>query len=379
MRPSARALVCMRANFALRASTLAVGLFVSLSGCGSNGFVTTNDQPKKAEAIALLPVPTPAPQNDELAICSNLSLTGVVWPLALDLGGKRALALALNISGSFEGASGWKNLTNSFDGQGLSLGLLNQCLGQDSLQPLVIKIRDRSPTILRDIFSSSHLASLNSMLSTWQSTVKVANVVIDRFTNGEVGETSQDGLDGLRLDGRLSDLDLLPDGSDGVGQQESASGDSVTWAKQNLYTDGGTTFQAAWKKELQAMSGNPAYVSVQIEASLSLHSNAVAYMKSLGLHQLRSFLFLFDVNVQNGGLYTADITAYKAAFPDGSTADETTRLKKILALRLAHVVTKYKSDVQARKLSIINGVGAVHGTARDYSKEYCFNDKQKIL
>jgi hypothetical protein len=353
-------------NFALVVTSTIMTII--LMGCGSGGFVAPvvgNDSAASSvPGSPVLPVPTPAPQNEELAICSNLALTDVVWPSSLDLVGKRSLALGLNISGSFEGGSGWKNITNNFDGQGLSLGLLNQCLGQGSLQPLLVKMRDQHSSILKEEFSSAHYASLTGMLSKWQGTANMNQVEMESFGDAFLGE---------------GDEGLSPEGSDGVGHQESASTDSVTWAKSNLYTDGGTTFQATWKKELQTMSAHPAYVSFQIEKALSIHSKAVGYMKTLRLHDLRSYLFLFDVNVQNGGLYAADITAYNAAFPAGSTADESTRLKKMLAIRITHVVAKYKTDVQSRKLSIINGTGIVHGSARNYSKEYCFNDKEKVL
>ena len=293
--------------------------------------------------------------------------------MGLDRVGKRSLALGLNLSGSFEGGSGWKNITNNFDGQGLSLGLLNQCLGQGSLQPLLVLMRDRNTAIMRSQFTNDHYLSITSMLSKWQGTAKTAEV------DSSLASVEGEGNEGIRLDGRLSDLDQLPEGSAGRGHQESSSGDSVVWAKVNLYTDGGATFNSVWKKELQTMSGHPSYVTIQIEKAQGLHDRSIAYMKTLGLHQLRSYLFLFDLNVQNGGLYAADIAAFRAAFPQGSVADETTRLKKILELRLTHVIAKYRSDVSARKLSIINGAGVVHGSSRDYAKEYCFSGTEKLM
>jgi hypothetical protein len=366
MRPSSRATWV--------ASFLAFIFVLATFGCGKDGFVAPAASDKNEEqTIAVRPAPTPAPPNQELSICSSLSLKDVAWPLALDQVGKRSVALGLNISGSFEGGSGWKNITNNFDGQGLSLGLLNQCLGQGSLQPLMIEMRDRNNVLLRSQFTTAHYAALTGMLSKWQGLAKVAEADVS------AAAVDGEGDEGLRPDGRLSDLDSLPNGSDGQGQQESASSDAVTWAKANLYTDGGVTFNSTWKKELQTMSGDPSYVSLQIEKALSIHNKAISYMKTLGLHQLRSYLFLFDVNVQNGGLYSSDIAAYKAAISSNSTADETTRLRKILDIRLTHVVAKFKNDVNARKLSIINGAGIVHGTSRNYPKEYCFTSTEKLM
>ncbi|MGF2075402.1 hypothetical protein, partial [Enterococcus casseliflavus] len=65
-----------------------------------------------------------------LAICSNLSFKNDTFPKGLSSIQTQGFELALTISGSFEGASGWANLSNNFDGEGLSMGLLSQNLGQ---------------------------------------------------------------------------------------------------------------------------------------------------------------------------------------------------------------------------------------------------------
>src|ERR1700677_1324186 len=82
------------------------------------------------------------PGGEGLVICSPLDFTNVTWSGQLSPFQEQGLELGLNISGSFEGAAGWANLTNNFDGQGLSMGLLNQNLGQGSLQPLLIEMEN---------------------------------------------------------------------------------------------------------------------------------------------------------------------------------------------------------------------------------------------
>ncbi len=349
MRLSFREVLCAFSAFALIAL---------ISACAQSSYdaasVIETPAPRK-----VAPVPPPGLQNAELSICSNLSLKGVSWPEALNLDGKRSLALGLNISGSFEGSTGWKNLTNNFDGQGLSLGLLNQCLGQGSLQPMLIKLRDRAAAALAATVSAAHRASMLNMLSKWESSQKLTLSVA--------------GDNDVMSDGRLSNLDDMPNGSDGVGHQESSTGDSIVWAKQTLYTDGGATFHSLWSKELNAMASHPSYVTIQIESALKYHAKAVDYMKSLGLKQLRSYLMMFDIIVQNGGLYSGDVSSYLSTYPTNAVVDEAIRLRKILDLRVAHVASKYKADVISRKLSIINGKGIVHGEARDYPKEYCYD------
>ena len=87
--------------------------------------------------------------NAKPTICSNLSFNNVLWPSPLTEFQVNVFALAMNISGSFEGPDGWTNLTNNFDGQGISLGLFNQNLGQGSLQPMMLKLRDTQLTRMK--------------------------------------------------------------------------------------------------------------------------------------------------------------------------------------------------------------------------------------
>ena len=160
---------------------------------------------------------------------------------------------------------------------------------------------------------------------------------------------------------------------------ESTTSDGVAWAKANLYTDGGVTFQPLWKRELNAIAVNPNYVSIQIEAAQVLHVKSLSYMRTLGLKETRSYLMMFDINVQNGGLYQADLDDYKIFLAGQAGASETTRLQKILELRLRHVRSQYVADVRSRKQSLINGIGTVHGAHRNYKQEYCFNDRQSAI
>ncbi len=347
---------------------LAAGV-VLLGACGRSG-VSVPGASAKPPVISA-PSPAPGEKNDELAICTKLSLKGVTWPTTLAVVHKRSLALALNVSGSFEGSSGWKNITNNFDGQGLSLGLLNQCLGQGSLQPLLIKFRDRYSASLASTVSRLHRPTFLAMLAKWDSAQKSPAVIASTIA---VGSIEEDALP----DGRLSRYDELPDGSDGIGHEESSATDSVAWAKSTLYSDGGITFLSAWKKELQALSSNANYVTIQIETAMKIHNKALQYMKLLGLRELRSYLMLFDIGVQNGGLYQDDIDQFKVAFPSTGRGDETSRLKKILDLRIRHVVPKFKNDVVARKTSIINGRGIVHQLNRDYQREYCYDGAERL-
>ena len=298
------------------------------------------------ELSALVPASREAAPKPPV-VCSALDFGGVTWPDAMTADDRAAFELALNISGSFEGSDAWVNLTNNFDGQGLSLGLLNQCLGQGSLQPMLIRLRDQHPGTLKALVGPEHLRGLLDMLARWQSAPRFASEIapLSRLDNPE------------------------EDGGPGTA---AANQESVRWAAANLY-EAGDRFTAAWRTELSALASSPEYVSIQIAAASRLHERAIADEARVGVRELRDYLFLFDIQVQNGGLYSQDFDDYAAYLRRTPGAGATQRLEKLLALRLRHVRKQYEADVRLRKLAVIRGKGSVHGEARDLPAQYCYD------
>lgn len=292
-----------------------------------------------------LPARQAAPEPPE--VCSELDFDGVTWPAAMSDDDRAAFELALNVSGSFEGSTGWVNLTNNFDGQGLSLGLLNQCLGQGSLQPLLIRLSDEHPETLKASLGAEHLKSLLGMLAKWR----------------------KDAARGL-ASAPLSALDN-PD-EDGGPQATAANLESVRWAVANLY-EGGDKFIPSWAAELSALASSRDYVSIQVAAAARSHDRALGDESRAGVRELRAYLFLFDVQVQNGGLYPGDFDDYAAYRRAHPKAGATSLLEELLDLRLRHVKSKYRADVRARKLAVIRGTGKVHGEERNLPAQYCYD------
>ena len=332
------------------AAMLAAALLASPARAGgSEGARLSADQAWSAALDSLpalrLPSREAAPQAPK--VCSELDFGGVTWPGSMTADDRAAFEAALNISGSFEGSTGWVNLTNDFDGQGLSLGLLNQCLGQGSLQPLLIRLRDEHPETLQALVGPERLKSLLGMLAKWQ----------------------KDAAFGL-ASAPLSALDN-PD-EDGGPQATAANAESVRWAVANLY-DAGDKFKPAWAGELSALAASPEYVSLQVAAAARLHDRALADEARAGVRELRAYLFLFDIQVQNGGLYPGDFDDYAAYRRGHPKAGATALLEELLDLRLRHVKTKYKPDVRARKLAVIRGTGKVHGETRNLPAQYCYD------
>jgi len=343
----------------------------ALAGCGKNGLATQSSQQASSD------ISTPAPGGGDQggddntssgiafkpSICSDLSFTNVKWPSTLTDFNANMFALAMNISGSFEGGTGWTNISNNFDGQGLSLGLFNQNLGQGSLQPLMFKLRSQNLTKMKADFTAAQYTSVSGMLTKWGGTGTAASKV----TNASEFEGYESNFSSL------DDPQAIEDSGEANTVAEKAANSkaqaSVDWAVANLYS--GSSFKKDWKASLQKMAGSPEYVTLQVAAATAIHNKAMSYVKQFGFTEMRAYFFFFDIVVQNGGLSSSVINSYNTWAKSNSKATQTAKLTKILTLRLTSVLSQYRTDVQTRKLSVINGTGTVHGAKRDYSKEYC--------
>ena len=202
-------------------------------------------------------------------ICSDLPFDYISWPTGTNQQTADLFALALNITGSFEGHDGWSNISNNFDGQGLSLGLFNQNLGSGSLQPLMISYFINHSSRISNHFTNSQKSSLQSMLEAWNGSslsvglTKAKNISLD-FYNRRITD--------------LDDPDLVEDeelqNTPQISQKTaSKSEDSVSWAVANLYS--GTSFKSDWKTRLQSFAEDPAYISLQVQAAKYIHNRAV--------------------------------------------------------------------------------------------------------
>ncbi len=326
-----------------------------LIGCGgpfSSMKTLTNQSSSTEEPLPDTGGSVPAGPGFKPSICSDLSFDQVEWPSNISAKQLDAFALAMNITGSFEGHDGWSNIANNFDEQGLSLGLFNQNLGQGTLQPLMIDYQQSTSNKMSSLFSTSQRSSITSMLNTW---LAANGGVLSKATVQTIPDTSP-------LDKNFDSL-FSQKASNAVNQ------DSVDWAVAQLYT--GTQFKPEWKTALQNLSEDPQYVTLQIEAAIKLHSKAMGYVTKYRFKTLYSYLFFFDIVVQNGGISSSTESQYLTWENANKAASESTKLLRLLEYRLLLVNSQYVADVRSRKTSIIKGTGTVHGASRNYPVEYC--------
>lgn len=295
-------------------------------------------------------------------ICSALDFNGVTWPKGYSEMDKIAFALAMNISGSFEGHSGWTNLSNNFDGQGFSMGILNQNLGQGSIQPMLIIMRDQHMDVLKKYLKTDMLNSMLKMLADWEK----ANPQVPAFQPLQLTTFEREPV-------LFSDENI--DKKYGVnGIQLRSNKASVRWASRTLYTDSkGRNFKPEWKKGLKDIAGDPAYVSLQIAAAQELHDQGRGDQARANWEQIRSYLFLFDVVVQNGGLKDKHFNKYERWLKNNKNSTEEQQMLEMLEIRVVDSKKQWQKDVRLRKTAVIKGVGFVHGEDRDLQTEYCYD------
>ncbi|MFN8945663.1 MAG: hypothetical protein ACK5WZ_13685 [Pseudobdellovibrionaceae bacterium] len=358
-----------------------------LSGCGKDfsgppaqsETPLSNDQASNEEPSGEDPINLPGdnqPGKGEKNTCGQLSFDGIKFPISLTSDDRMAMRLAMNITGSFEGHQGWTNLSNNFDGQGFSLGLLQQNLGQGSLQTLLIEMRNRHLPLLVSSLGKSNTDSILSMVAAWQGHANLSKFSEDEldeellFSNEKVLSP----LDiGFTNEGNQSDIFAFKNSA-----SNTKNAQSVDWALTNVFVDDGSTFKAAWKSGLQKMAGSAEYRSLQIESSMKIYQKAVGYVVFFGFRELRSFLLMYDFVTQNGGFNSKHQREYASFESKSPNASEKEKLKALLEIRLKSVIPQYVSDVRSRKSTIIEGTGKVHGQNRNLTKEYCYQASQSF-
>lgn len=304
----------------------------------------------------------------QLKICSDLSFANLDWSADLAVKEREPFALALNVTGSFEGVSGWDNLTGNFDGQGISMGLLQQNLGQGSLQPVWTDMLNHYPTQFTPLFTTAQMTSIKNMLKTWGSTITVSGGLrIEDYGYNELDDPEVIAKDlGVSVD------DIIRMSAALTAKNQA----SVNWAVANILT--GTSVKSDWSTRFKNLSKSQGYRSLQVAYAQEIHDKAMDYFKLYKATQVRSYMVFFDIVVQNGGISSTVYNEYQAWYKSNSSATEYTRMKKLIQLRAAKSASQWQADVLSRKLTILDGKGTVHGESRDINKEYCANISQVL-
>ena len=225
------------------------------------------------------------------------------------------------LTGSFETDCSFPDcfagLSGDFDGQGLSFGVLQWNLGQGSLQPLLQNLVATHSDVVESVFGQNY-AEFNAML---------------------VAPKSK----------------------------------QLEWARsvQNLKR----SVNEPWRGHFKTLGRQQLFQDIQVQFATRLFNSATSLCKDFGLTSTRAAALMFDIKAQNGSIseriksqITGDFGRINPVL--SSEEAEVERLRIIANRRAAAAKASWVEDVRARKLTIANGQGTVHGNFYDLKQQY---------
>lgn len=228
----------------------------------------------------------------------------------------------LALTGSFETGSPvpecFTGISGDFDGQGISLGVLQWNFGQDSLQPLLKDMITSHRDIAESVFKE-RLGILEEALGSGKDRLMAFALSIQHSVKRTVNEP--------------------------------------------------------WRGIFKALGRTGEFQDIQLKYAQERYTSALGLCTEYGLWSERAAALMFDIKVQNGSIGStvkARITGDLGALPQGKSEEEAEVMKmRIIAERRAEAAKgPWVEDVRARKLCCANGRGTVHGIDYDLESQF---------
>ncbi len=222
----------------------------------------------------------------------------------------------LALTGSFETGQPppdcFAGLSGDFDGQGLSFGVLQWNIGQQSLQPFLQELDREHPQLFPEIFGE-HCEEIRAML--------------------------KEPLD-----------------------------EQLEWARSIQF--GNHRLQEPWRGMFKTLGRREECQNLQVKYAQKVYAKALEWCREYGVRTERAVALMFDIRVQNGSIQRFVKEQILRDFRQRSPLDEVARLRIIAQRRADAASPRWRGDVRARKLAIANGRGEVHGRYYDLEEQY---------
>lgn len=246
--------------------------------------------------------------NNKIAYISDAYLKHYISP------GDNVVSISRNITKQFEVANS-KQIAGNFDGQGLSLGYLQWCIGQGTLQPLLNRMDRQYNAEMRSIFGGNYDSIHNMLLDTPQN--------------------------------------------------------QLTWAKS--INNSSNTIAEPWYSQFAVLTNNEHFKNIEVGAEAYRVGRAMLICDKYNLKTIRGFVLAFDIAVQNGSISPEAAKVIDMAIAQKPSMSEKDILK-VIANAVADISTNNAEDIRARKLAIVNGNGSVHGITLNLDANYGLSD-----
>lgn len=221
---------------------------------------------------------------------------------------------ARNISKQFEVGNS-NQIAGNYDGQGLSLGYLQWCIGQGALQPLLNRMDREYNAEMKSIFGTNYDS--------------IHNMILDTKEN------------------------------------------QLAWAK--AINDSTNKITQPWYSQFVSLCNNQHFIDIESDASAYKVGQAMLICDKYNLKSIRGFALAFDIAVQNGSISTDAAKVIDATLVQKPDMTEK-ELLKVIANAIADTSNNNVEDIRMRKMAIVNGAGNVHGFALNLDKDYGLSD-----
>lgn len=222
--------------------------------------------------------------------------------------------IAKNISKQFEVGNS-NQIAGNFDGQGLSLGYLQWCIGQGTLQPMLNRMDREYNAEMKSIFGSNYDS--------------IHNMILDTTEN------------------------------------------QLAWAKS--INNSTNTIAEPWYSQFVSLCNNQDFINIELDSEAYKIGQAMIICDKYNLRTVRGFALAFDIAVQNGSISSDAAKIIDAALVQSPNMAEKDLLK-VIANAIADTSTNNAEDIRVRKMAIVNGSGTVHGFVINLDKNYGLSD-----
>ena len=246
--------------------------------------------------------------NNSIAFVSDAYIQHYVSPP------DNVVSIAKNISKQFEVATP-NQIAGNFDGQGLSLGYLQWCIGQGTLQPILNRMDREYNSEMRSIFGTNYDSIHNMLLDTPANQIKWANGINDS-TNRII---------------------------------------------------------EPWYSQLVSLTNNQHFINIEADAEVYIIKQAMLFCDKYNLKTVRGFALAFDIVTQNGRISTGGAQIIDEAIQLKPNMAEK-ELLTVIANAVADSSMDTSGDIRSRKLVIVNGSGTVHGAMLYLDSNYGLSD-----
>jgi hypothetical protein len=222
--------------------------------------------------------------------------------------------IARSISKQFEVGNS-NQIAGDFDGQGLSLGYLQWCIGQGTLQPLLNRMDRQYNDEMKSIFGTNYDS--------------IHNMTLDTLENQR------------------------------------------SWAKS--INDSTNTIAEPWYSQFVSLCNNQHFINIELDAEAYKIGQAMIICDKYNLRTVRSFVLAFDIVIQNGSISSDATKIIDTALMQNPNMIEKD-LIKVIANAIADTSINNTEDIRSRKMAIVNGDGTIHGFVLYLDKNYGLSD-----